>query len=215
MRFTIKNISDWYFLIGDSATQVFSTYRGEFVPLNDATYAAWISQGNVVSKSPSNQDTLSFLIQYCMANSNCSIDLYPLMTLQQAQQYKIQSLNIAYNTNIQQPLIVNLIYGNAANVTAGTPTGAIINLPYDEVLATVYNDRVYRASLTGYTCNFTYEDPKFGRLNYPFTPTDWTALSSALSTLNANVVTQKAYLSTLIIAVNAATTSSAVQAVTY
>lgn len=48
---------DWYWFIGGDQTQVFSSARGNFFPVSDASYLAWVAKGN----TPTNIDTVANL----------------------------------------------------------------------------------------------------------------------------------------------------------
>ena len=39
--------SNWYWNVGQSTTQVWSSARAQYVPLTDTTYVAWLAAGNV------------------------------------------------------------------------------------------------------------------------------------------------------------------------
>lgn len=41
---------NWYWIVGGSTAQVFSSKAGDYVPVADATYAAWLAAGNVPTK---------------------------------------------------------------------------------------------------------------------------------------------------------------------
>ncbi len=41
---------DWYWVIGDDDTQVFSSARAAMVPADDAAYAAWREAGGIAAK---------------------------------------------------------------------------------------------------------------------------------------------------------------------
>lgn len=47
------NASDWYWKVAGSTTQVFSSKVGDYVPIADATYAAWLAGGH----TPTSIDT--------------------------------------------------------------------------------------------------------------------------------------------------------------
>ncbi len=44
---SLYNPSNWYWKVAGSTTQVFSSAAGDFVPVADATYQAWLASGNV------------------------------------------------------------------------------------------------------------------------------------------------------------------------
>jgi hypothetical protein len=41
---------DWYWIVGGDTTQAFSSARGVFIPVADATYQAWVGRDNVATK---------------------------------------------------------------------------------------------------------------------------------------------------------------------
>jgi hypothetical protein len=47
MAYDPKN---WYWVVGGSTTQVYSSAIGDYVPVADATYVAWLANGNVPTK---------------------------------------------------------------------------------------------------------------------------------------------------------------------
>lgn len=53
------NPNEWYWFVGGDQTQVYASARGVFVPITDATYVAWLAQGNF----PTNIDTAANLGQ--------------------------------------------------------------------------------------------------------------------------------------------------------
>jgi len=50
------NASNWYWIVAGSTTQVYASARVAYVPVNDATYVAWLATGNVPTKIASEQD---------------------------------------------------------------------------------------------------------------------------------------------------------------
>jgi hypothetical protein len=53
----IYTVSNWYWLVGDTTNQVYSSASRAFVAFTDATYQAWLAAGGV----PTNIDTLANL----------------------------------------------------------------------------------------------------------------------------------------------------------
>lgn len=43
------NPNDWYWIVGGSTTQVFSSAAGGYVPVNNPTFAAWKEDGSLPS----------------------------------------------------------------------------------------------------------------------------------------------------------------------
>lgn len=60
------NPIDWYWFIGGDNTQVWSSARMEYVPVNDATYGAWVSMPNITSTNPSQADLAAVMIQQAL-----------------------------------------------------------------------------------------------------------------------------------------------------
>jgi hypothetical protein len=44
------NPKNWYWIIGGSATQVYSSAAGDYVPVANATYVAWLADGTLPTK---------------------------------------------------------------------------------------------------------------------------------------------------------------------
>jgi len=45
-----RDVSDMYWAVAGSTTQVYSSKVGDFVPVADATYQAWLAKGNMTQK---------------------------------------------------------------------------------------------------------------------------------------------------------------------
>lgn len=41
------NPNNWYWIVGGSTTQVFSSFEGKYVPINDSLYQSWLNAGNI------------------------------------------------------------------------------------------------------------------------------------------------------------------------
>lgn len=57
------NVGDWYWIVGGSATQVWSSKRIGYVPVSDATYQAWLAAGHLATKIDSVTSLLDVLQQ--------------------------------------------------------------------------------------------------------------------------------------------------------
>ena len=44
------NPANWYWIVGGSTTQVYSSAVGDFVPVADAAYQTWLAKGNQPTK---------------------------------------------------------------------------------------------------------------------------------------------------------------------
>ena len=44
------NPRDWYWIVAGSTTQVYSSKIGNYVPISDAAYVAWLAAGNTPSR---------------------------------------------------------------------------------------------------------------------------------------------------------------------
>jgi len=64
--------SDWYWVVAESATEVWASARLEYVPVTDATYEAWLAAGNVPTNIGSVTELLGVMTQ----------KLVPLLQLQ-------------------------------------------------------------------------------------------------------------------------------------
>jgi hypothetical protein len=48
--------ADWYWIVAGSTTQVYTSARTTYVPVEDATYQAWLAVGNYPSRIASEQE---------------------------------------------------------------------------------------------------------------------------------------------------------------
>ncbi len=60
------NPFDWYWVVADSATQVFSSALGDFVPVADANYQAWLASGRVPTRIDTEASLGQVLSQYLL-----------------------------------------------------------------------------------------------------------------------------------------------------
>jgi hypothetical protein len=57
------NPQNWYWIVGESTTQVYSSVRKEYIPITDDNYVAWINGGNQPSNI-SNNDMILMQIDW-------------------------------------------------------------------------------------------------------------------------------------------------------
>ncbi len=53
--------TNWYWIIADSTTQVYSSVAVAYVPTSDPTYLAWVASGHKASRLPAQQDLFDYL----------------------------------------------------------------------------------------------------------------------------------------------------------
>lgn len=58
------NPYNWYWIVGGSATQVYSSASGNYVPVSDATYQSWAAKGNSPTSIDSEASLGSVLSAY-------------------------------------------------------------------------------------------------------------------------------------------------------
>ena len=199
---TPYNILNWYWIVTAIPGQVFSTKSGTFVAVTDTTYNTWKANGGWEITVPTQTDLVTALMSY---PQSVNLNLFNIFTLQQAQSWQIQAMTTAYYTAITTKLSFTL--------TSGIP----ISLAFDDryYSGNVYNKIYFTASGHGFNSNFVYHDHQYGILNIPFSVTDWATFNTALTAANNNVITQQAHLTSKINAINAATTNTAVAAITW
>jgi hypothetical protein len=71
------NPKDWYWIVGGDETQVFSSLRGNYFPVADATYVAWKADGTKPSRTPDNAELAHILSVHGVQPVNATVlDLY-------------------------------------------------------------------------------------------------------------------------------------------
>lgn len=60
------NSANWYWIVAGSTTQVYSSAVGDFVPVTDATYQAWLAAGHVPTKIDTEANLGQVLAQYLL-----------------------------------------------------------------------------------------------------------------------------------------------------
>ena len=58
------NSAKWYWVVAGSVTQVYSTASADYVPVNDATYVAWLAAGFSPTASASEDELGEVLAQW-------------------------------------------------------------------------------------------------------------------------------------------------------
>ena len=58
------NPADWYWIVNGSATQVYSSATGDYVPVTDPAYVAWKATGKAASKIGSEAALGAYLVTY-------------------------------------------------------------------------------------------------------------------------------------------------------
>ena len=56
------NPANWYWIVGGSTTQVFSSVVGNYVPVTDATYVAWLASGGKPTPIDTEQNLYQVLV---------------------------------------------------------------------------------------------------------------------------------------------------------
>lgn len=56
-------ISDWYWIVNSSTTQVFSSARASYVPISDSAYQTWLAAGNLATPIPTDGELTHVLLQ--------------------------------------------------------------------------------------------------------------------------------------------------------
>lgn len=56
--------SDWYWVVGDDESQVYTSARSDYVPSDDATYLAWVQDGKMPTRIYSAEDLGGVLAQW-------------------------------------------------------------------------------------------------------------------------------------------------------
>jgi len=59
-------ISNWYWKVAGSITQVYSSRIGNYVPIADVTYQAWLTAGNLTTSIPSEVELGEVLAQHSL-----------------------------------------------------------------------------------------------------------------------------------------------------
>lgn len=54
--------SKWYWIVGGSTTQVFYSASGNYVPVTDAAYVAWLAAGNIPKQIDTEQSLYQVLV---------------------------------------------------------------------------------------------------------------------------------------------------------
>lgn len=57
---------DWYWIVGESTTQVYSSKTGDFVPVANAQYQAWLAQGKLPTKIDTEANLGEVLAAYAL-----------------------------------------------------------------------------------------------------------------------------------------------------
>lgn len=57
------NPGDWYWIVAGSTSQVWSSARVEYAPVNDQTYVAWLSSGGLPTKIANATELAQVLLQ--------------------------------------------------------------------------------------------------------------------------------------------------------
>ena len=199
---TPYNILNWYWIVTAIPGEVFSTKTGTFVPVTDTTYNTWKATGGWEITVPAQTDLVTTLMSY---PQSVNLNLFNIFTLQQAQSWQIQAMTSAYYAAITTQLSFTL--------SSGVP----ISLAFDDryYSGNIYNKIYFTASAKGFNTNFVHHDHQHGLINIPFSTTDWASFNTVLTNANTNVATQQAHLTSKVNAINAATTNSAVAAITW
>jgi hypothetical protein len=60
------NPQDWYWIVGGSTTQVYSSKTGNYVPVNDASYQAWLALDNHPTKIDTEANLGEVMVPYSL-----------------------------------------------------------------------------------------------------------------------------------------------------
>jgi hypothetical protein len=60
----IYNPKDWYWIVAGSATHVYSSANGDYVPVSDETYQAWLAAGGAPTRIASEDELAEVLAPY-------------------------------------------------------------------------------------------------------------------------------------------------------
>lgn len=69
----LYNPKDWYWVVADSATQVFSSKVGDYVPLSDPAYVAWLAGDNVPTRIASEAELGDVLAPHSVRPANAAV----------------------------------------------------------------------------------------------------------------------------------------------
>src|SRR5262252_7789655 len=65
--------TNWYWIVARSTTQVYSSAVGDYVPMQDATYQAWLAAGNPPAPADSVQSLGQVLAKYRLRPVNVTV----------------------------------------------------------------------------------------------------------------------------------------------
>lgn len=57
------NVKDWYWIVGGSTTQVFSTFAKAYVPVSNARFVAWVTDRHRPTKIPTEAELFAVLAE--------------------------------------------------------------------------------------------------------------------------------------------------------
>lgn len=193
------NILNWYFIVDNDVTFVYSTAGGSFVPNSDANYNVWL-QTNVAANVADNNELLQMILRYPGSEK---LNVFALCSLNKARELQITALRKACYS------------ASCTNLTMTLQSGLPLDVPFNVTYMGKYNSLINLNSGNVKGMNFTIVNGTQGLLNIPFTATDWTNFIAAYNAKVAAFNTNQNTLNTLITAVNAATNVDAVQAVVW
>jgi hypothetical protein len=73
MRDPVYNPQNWYWSVVGSSTQVFSSAAGDYVPVGNATYQAWLAAGNTPTPIDTEANLGQVLAPYGVQPANANV----------------------------------------------------------------------------------------------------------------------------------------------
>ncbi len=67
------NPSNWYWIVAGSVTQVYSSAAGDYVPVSNPSYLAWLAAGKIPTKIDSEVNLGAVLAQYGLSSSAVNV----------------------------------------------------------------------------------------------------------------------------------------------
>lgn len=66
-------MTDWYWIVAGEAEQVFSSKTGNYVPISNAAFRAWLGQGNEPTRIASEAELGEVLADYRIRPANANV----------------------------------------------------------------------------------------------------------------------------------------------
>lgn len=64
---------NWYWIVGNDETQVYSSASGDYVPVSDATYVSWLADGGKATRITSSDELGEVLAAYAARPTNADV----------------------------------------------------------------------------------------------------------------------------------------------